>query len=102
MISTLLRQERLVLVSLAGIAVVVAGLAMTFFWIQGGFGGGHGDFDRLIYVLGLPWAAIPWPDMMLRHDFVWLIGIPLVLNLFAVAAVTAMVGIFRRRHSHPA
>ncbi len=53
----------------------------ALFLSQGGFGGGHGRFDKVIVILGLPWVLIPWPDVFLRSDYLSFIFLPLVMNL---------------------
>jgi NADH:ubiquinone oxidoreductase subunit 5 (subunit L)/multisubunit Na+/H+ antiporter MnhA subunit len=70
---------------------MVAIVATAFFLLQGGFGGGHGRFDRTIFVMGLPWAAMPWPYVVIRYDFVWLIGLPWVLNLASVLLIVSAI-----------
>ena len=58
------------------VALLAAGAAAlvssVLYLKQGGFGGGHGSFDPLIFVLGQPWdiiiAAVPdslWPSSWL-------------------------------------
>jgi hypothetical protein len=59
----------------------IAVVASVLFWLQGGFAGGAGRFDLVLVALGFPWALIPWPESLGLHDFVWLIAIPLVMNL---------------------
>jgi hypothetical protein len=66
---------------------VIALLATLFFFLNDGFGAGHGPYDRALGILALPWILLPWPDFMLKHDFVGLILVPLVLNLFVVLVV---------------
>jgi len=73
------------------VVTIVAAVAVSLFFVQGGFGGGHGRFDRTIFILGLPWAAIPWPGFVIRYDFAWLIGLPLILNLGSVLLIGAAI-----------
>jgi hypothetical protein len=75
---------------------VTAAISSGLFWKQGGFGGGHGDFDSVIFVLGLPWAGISWPELLAKHDFVWLIGLPFTLNVVLVLLIAVVVR--RMRH----
>jgi hypothetical protein len=75
---------------------VLAAISTVLFLKQGGFGGGHGDFDKALFIIGLPWAGIPWPEMFIKHDFVWLIGLPFCLNLATVLLITAAVRAMRR------
>jgi len=74
----------------------IAAISFVLFWKQGGFGGGHGDFDNVIFVLGLPWAGISWPELLAKHDFAWLIGLPFTLNVTLVLLIA--VAIRRMRH----
>jgi hypothetical protein len=69
------------------IAVVATGLLVA----QGGFGGGHGSFDQVLFVLSLPWSMVPWPEPFTTNDFTWLVVLPFFLNL-AVVAVLSSVG----------
>jgi hypothetical protein len=70
-------------------------VSSLLFLKQGGFGGGHGDFDKLLFIMGLPWTALPWPDVLTRHDFVWLIVMPFCFDLAIVLTIAA---ILRGRH----
>lgn len=76
-----------VLAILVGV-VVLAAVASILFVAQGGFGAGHGRFDQLIGILGLPWMAvlivIPWPESLWIGDYVMIVLLPLVLNLVVV------------------
>jgi len=49
----------------------------------------------VIYLLALPWARIDWPDFLLARDVVWLIVLPLFLNLASIGIFTS--GLFVRR-----
>lgn len=71
--------------------VVLALSALLLFVSQGGFGGGHGSFDRAIWILGLPGilatTSLPvWPG-----DFLALVLLPALLNLVLWIAVVAFV-----------
>jgi hypothetical protein len=74
--------------------ITLAAVSSLLFLKQGGFGGGHGAFDMPLFIMGLPWAAIPWPKAFYKHDLVWLIALPFCLNVGSVLGLTA---IFRRR-----
>jgi hypothetical protein len=79
--------------------LIVAGVTISssvLFSMQGGFGGGHGDFDRAIFFLGLPWAAVPWPEVLNKHDFIWLIALPFVLNVLCLFLIGVTMRKFRR------
>jgi hypothetical protein len=78
----------------------IAATSSLLFLKQGGFGGGHGDFDEAVFVLGLPWTAISWPPIIAKHDFIWLIGLPFTLNIASVIVVAAVVALMRREQQH--
>src|SRR5712691_10895173 len=84
---------KIALLSVTAIAIT----SSVLFFNQRGFGGGHGDFDKIIFILGLPWATISWPKFFMKHDFVWLIGLPFALNVVSVLVITAVVRMVRRR-----
>ncbi len=74
--------------------VAFAGLTSTILFVrQGGFGAGHGRFDRTIGMLGFPWVLLPWPDFVFRHDFIAVVLLPFVINVGIIAALIAL-----RRH----
>jgi hypothetical protein len=70
----------------SAIAVVATGL----FIAQGGFGGGHGSFDQVLFVLALPWSMVPWPELFTSNDFTWLVVLPFFLNLAVVAVLSSL------------
>jgi len=74
----------------------IAAVSSVLFLKQGGFGGGHGEFDKALFIIGLPWAGIPWPETLIKHDFVWLIGLPFCLNFVTVLLITAAFRLKRR------
>jgi hypothetical protein len=78
------------------VAVIVTLVSFTCFAVQGGFGGGHGSLDRIIFVLALPWALIEWPGFVMAQDLVWLILVPFALNLAAIFLLTALSGALGR------
>ena len=88
---------KIAMVGVTALAVV----SSLLFFNQGGFGGGHGDFDKALFIMALPWAAIPWPESLIRRDFIWLIGLPLCLNIATVLIAAAVLG-SRRRAFPPA
>ncbi len=59
-----------------GVAVSATALCLA----QGGFGGGHGRYDRLLVILGLPWDLLPWPESVVNRPLVWLVAIPCLFN----------------------
>jgi hypothetical protein len=80
-----------VFVRLLVLVAAIAATSSVLFLRQGGFGGGHGDFDKVIFVLALPWSEIPWPEFLTKHDFVWLVGLPLLLNVATVLVLAVAV-----------
>jgi hypothetical protein len=65
-----------------------APLSAVLFVLQGGFAGGHFKYDRAIGLLGLPWNHIPLPEYILKHDWVYIIAIPWVINTIIVVLLT--------------
>jgi hypothetical protein len=75
----------LMMIRILFVAVVLITVASTIlFFAQGGFGGGHGRFDGVIFLLALPWALIHWPEFLTKSDFVWLIALPFILNVLVL------------------
>jgi hypothetical protein len=70
---------------------LIAATASILYSIQGGFGAGHGNFDKMLLILGFPWAFFPWPAVILKHDFVWLIGMPFIMNVVVMFVIVAVV-----------
>jgi len=68
------------------IALVLTSTIIYF--AQGGFGGGHGSFDRLLLVLGLPWCLLPLPGVFHSSDLIWLIAVPFLINSVLVSLLT--------------
>ena len=81
------------------LTTAIAAMSSVLFLKQGGFGGGHGDFDKIIFILGLPWVGMPWPASFSKHDFIWLIGLPFCLNIATILLITT--GVRARRQSDP-
>lgn len=82
---------------LSGFSTVIAisTTAAVLFFGQGGFGGGHGRFDQILFALSLPWSLIPWPEAVyLLGDSMWLVLLPFLFNL---AVVFTVIGV-RRMH----
>ncbi len=76
----------------AFIAVFVITLITTvLFFLNHGFGAGHGTYDRALGILALPWILLPWPNSLFKNDFVRLILIPLVSNLLVVLVAVRLV-----------
>jgi hypothetical protein len=85
------------------IPIVCAVFATLLFFAQGGVGGGHGDFDFLIFALGFPatlfaefWAI--GPAALSRSYLAIIIWIPAVVNLLAVWLPIAAAIYFFKRH----
>lgn len=71
--------------------VLLAGTtSVALFISQGGFGGGHGRFDLPLFILGLPWCVVPWPELIARHDWLWLVLLPFAINVSLLLAVTLL------------
>ena len=73
------------------VVLAVALIASLLFTLNRGFGGGHGKYDGILGVLALPWILLPWPDFLYHRDFVWLIFVPLVLNLLSVFSIGRLI-----------
>ena len=63
-------------------------ISTLIYFAQGGFGGGHGSFDRLLFILGLPWCLLPLPGPFHRSDLIWLIAVPFLINSMLVSLLT--------------
>jgi hypothetical protein len=82
------------------VPTVAAVVAATLFLLQGGFGGGHGRFDRAIGLLGLPGILLSpgiaqAADLPLS-DFVVVALLPAVLNVLMVSLIVVLVRPKRR------
>jgi hypothetical protein len=78
----------LVMTSAARIALVLPAIPLTcgllataVYPLQGGFGGGHGSFDGVIVLLGLPCSLLVPGLPAFGHDLVDLIWVPTVMNM---------------------
>lgn len=72
-------------------AIVTGAVSALCFMVQGGFGGGHGDWDIVIGVLSLPWALISWPDFVENSDFVSLTLLPFLMNMLSITLVRGVL-----------
>ncbi len=67
--------------------------ATAFFLLQGGFGGGHGDYDGVILTLMFPGilivVSLSLPAEVLHYDYLLLIAMPGLLK-------TAMMWLIRK------
>lgn len=66
-------------------------VASALFAAQGGFGAGHGRYDVAIFVLGLPWVLIPWPESSWVSDYAMLVALPLGFNLLVVIVLRSVL-----------
>jgi hypothetical protein len=77
--------RRMPLIVVPGLAGLVA---TVLFLIQGGFGGGHGNFDGLIVTLMLPSVylvqIIPLPKWVLYFDLSYTVIAPTLMNTILV------------------
>jgi hypothetical protein len=81
------------------VVFVITLLATVLFFLNHGFGAGHGPYDRALGILGLPWILLPRPYFVFKYDFVWLVLVPLVLNLLVVLGVGRLILVHARRKS---
>jgi hypothetical protein len=70
------------------IPLVIAALATALMLAQGGFGAGHGEFDQLIFFLGLPGILlvdrIPMPAVMLNNALSSIVWVPALFNMLII------------------
>jgi hypothetical protein len=80
------------------IPLLAALIASALFLAQDGLGGGHGDFDRLIWLLGLPGVLLAeWaPAPLTKHDLLLLVLWPAIWNALFWAAIAKGVSAFQR------
>jgi hypothetical protein len=76
---------------------LAAASSAGLFISQGGFGGGHLRFDYAIYLLSLPWGLLPWPEPLLKHDFIWILILPWFFNALLLLAITRLIAAVSRR-----
>jgi hypothetical protein len=87
---------KIALLSVAAIAATSSALFLR----QGGFGGGHGDFDMAIFILGFPWDLVPWPEFLtIKHDSVRFIALPCAMNVLSVLVLTFVIRSLRRKRA---
>ncbi|MBX7104029.1 MAG: hypothetical protein K1X57_08100 [Gemmataceae bacterium] len=72
----------------AAIPIACGAAASLLFACQGGFGGGHGRYDRAIGLLGLPaflaLDRIPVPAAFEQSDLWLVIWLPAIINFVAL------------------
>lgn len=73
--------------------VVIAFLASNlFFWRNGGFGGGHLDYDPLLGILAIPWLFI-WPKLVWGFgDYAALVVAPFLGNIAVILVLRVAFG----------
>lgn len=78
------------------IPLAFASLATILLLVQGGFGGGHGDLEMPIGLLGLPATflldQLPVPALIEKSDLLLVIWYPALLNLVFFWVPLACVG----------
>jgi hypothetical protein len=65
-------------------------LSTILFALQGGFGGGHLRFDQALYFLGLPWNQMTLPEMIVKHDWTFIVAIPWIINTIIAVLITIL------------
>jgi hypothetical protein len=81
-------------------ASIVGGVvSATCFITQNGFGGGHGDWDVVLWSLSLPWTLIRWPEAVQKSDFVRLTVLPFVLNMLIITLFRFLLNLRSRSAS---
>ncbi len=86
-----MKTRHLVVVSLWAAVFAVAIFASILCLVQGGFGGGHGRYDRLLTILGLPWNLFPWPDSVVNQPLIWLVFVPGLFNTLVAGIITYLL-----------
>ena len=78
------------------IPIISAAIASILFYAQGGFGGGHGDFDQTIFFLGVPGTFLTSfvPSV---NDLTTFVLLPTVINCTVWFLVAYSILGFRRR-----
>ena len=89
--------ERSISIGLVSFAALVAAVATACFVMQDGLGGGHGELDRVLFALALPWSLIPWPELFASIDFVWLVLLPFILNVATIVVGACVIQKLKRR-----
>ena len=80
---------------LVWIPIIAAVVATVLLVAQGGFGAGHGAFDRAIWILGLPASLlvewVPAPRVVERHDLLLMVWWPAIWNVLLWAGVVEVL-----------
>jgi hypothetical protein len=80
-------------------AIVAGAISAMCFMVQGGFGGGHGDWDVVLWELSLPWTLICWPNVIQSSDFVRLTLLPFFLNVLSITVTRGVLTLLERSRS---
>jgi hypothetical protein len=90
-----------VIAKILGIPIACATIATAMYFIQGGFGGGHGDLDPLIFYLGSPatlfLTKLPIPDAVTGSDLALIVWWPAAVNFFLLWVPMSMAAHFISR-----
>ena len=84
--------------ALAGLCFVVSS---SLFWLQGGFGGGHGRFDPILFLLSIPWfPVIEWlPDVIwTRGDYLPIVVLPALFNAASLLSAWTIATFLREEN----
>ncbi len=77
------------------VPISAAVLAATLFFVQGGFGGGHGRFDQALGILGLPGILLTTGVAQSAHlqvnDLVAIVLLPASLNMLLVSLLVVLM-----------
>ena len=90
------------------VPIYCALLSTLLYFAQGGFGGGHGQFDFVIYCLGLP--AVIYGDRLIDmlpstspgDDLINIIWLPAAANLITIwLPIFLVASMLRKKKSNP-
>lgn len=67
------------------VACIPLGLGLVssaFYFIQGGFGAGHGRFDFFVILNALPFVRLleSWPLFAMQPELLWIVWVPALIN----------------------
>jgi len=95
--------KKSVLVAICAVPLLFGGIASVLFVAQGGFGGGHGRFDRAIGVLAMPGLFIleqvKLPAVVQRSDLLLVVWLPALVNLVVWAVLVFGAALFLKKRS---
>jgi len=98
-------QPSRVLQWVVAIPLAAATLATGLFFLQGGFGGGHGRFDGAIALLGLPSVflveVVPLAHLLEKSDLLLVVWVPAAANSILWALAGLGVEALRRAQRGP-